>query len=337
MSASANANAYQVYAGLNGLWNGYILELLGFTRDGVVVADKNNSTNHNTNTNNSAGGGGGNGGNRNSSSKDGNASGEQVMRKVTAASAGSLLASADYHGMEVEVVRCADVARVGLKGIVVRETRSTFTLVCDERETRNRPRRKRRKMVGGMRDGGVGFDGDRQPRVRDESHSNLASRSDSGLKSSSAAEAETASKINSRNERCQLESQTKAPNTEPAHHTPTPTRTHTHNENTQHQHQNQNSPSQPKPTNTPNSNPIPKPPPKRTHSKIRTILKTGAVFRVTILLPVPFTTNPESERDSLQEQKQYERRLVVDLHGDQLEMRPVERAVRKFKWCIGRA
>ena len=48
---------------------------------------------------------------------------------VAAASHGSLLASADYHGAEVEVVQSGCVDRVGLKGIVVRDTKFTFVIV----------------------------------------------------------------------------------------------------------------------------------------------------------------------------------------------------------------
>ena len=48
---------------------------------------------------------------------------------VVAASHGSLLVSADYHGAEVEVVQSGCVDRVGLKGIVVRDTKFTFVIV----------------------------------------------------------------------------------------------------------------------------------------------------------------------------------------------------------------
>lgn len=48
---------------------------------------------------------------------------------VTAQSAGSRLASADFHGAEVEVVRSRCVGRVGVRGIVVRDTKFTFEVV----------------------------------------------------------------------------------------------------------------------------------------------------------------------------------------------------------------
>lgn len=50
-------------------------------------------------------------------------------RYIEPRSAGSLLASADYHGALVEVVRSRCVSRVGVKGIVVRDTRSTFEII----------------------------------------------------------------------------------------------------------------------------------------------------------------------------------------------------------------
>lgn len=48
---------------------------------------------------------------------------------VTGKSAGSKLASADYHGAEVTVVRSKCMGMVGLAGIVVRDTKFTFQIV----------------------------------------------------------------------------------------------------------------------------------------------------------------------------------------------------------------
>ena len=62
-------------------------------------------------------------------------------KMVTAKSAGSLLASADFHGAEVEVVRCSDAGRVGVKGIVVRDTQFTFAVVTRKDEVRVIPKR----------------------------------------------------------------------------------------------------------------------------------------------------------------------------------------------------
>ena len=48
---------------------------------------------------------------------------------VTPQRAGPLVASADFHGAVLEVVRSECVGRVGLKGVVVRDTKFTFVLV----------------------------------------------------------------------------------------------------------------------------------------------------------------------------------------------------------------
>ncbi|KZM24022.1 Ribonuclease P [Ascochyta rabiei] len=48
---------------------------------------------------------------------------------VTPNSAGQMLASADMHGAVLSVVRSRCVSRVGLEGIVVRDTRYTFEIV----------------------------------------------------------------------------------------------------------------------------------------------------------------------------------------------------------------
>ena len=56
---------------------------------------------------------------------------------VTANVHGGLLASADYHGAEVTVVRSGCVDRVGLKGIVVRDTKFTFVIVNMKDEVRS--------------------------------------------------------------------------------------------------------------------------------------------------------------------------------------------------------
>ncbi len=57
---------------------------------------------------------------------------------VTAQSAGSKLASADFHGSEVVVVRSRCVGLVGLKGIVVRDTKFTFQVVTEKNEMKSK-------------------------------------------------------------------------------------------------------------------------------------------------------------------------------------------------------
>jgi len=57
---------------------------------------------------------------------------------VTAQSAGSKLASADYHGAKVTVVRSRCVGMVGIEGIVVRDTKFTFQLITRKNELKSR-------------------------------------------------------------------------------------------------------------------------------------------------------------------------------------------------------
>jgi ribonuclease P protein subunit POP4 len=59
---------------------------------------------------------------------------------VSALAHGSKLVSADFHGAEVEVVRSRCSGRVGLKGIVVRDTKFTFVIVTPKDEVKNIPK-----------------------------------------------------------------------------------------------------------------------------------------------------------------------------------------------------
>lgn len=59
---------------------------------------------------------------------------------VTAASAGQMLASADMHGAILEVVRSRCVSRVGLKGIVVRDTKYTFEIITEKNAVKSVPK-----------------------------------------------------------------------------------------------------------------------------------------------------------------------------------------------------
>lgn len=56
---------------------------------------------------------------------------------VTPMSHGAKLVSADYHGAEVEVVRSRCASRVGVKGIVVRDTKFTFVVVTEKDEVKS--------------------------------------------------------------------------------------------------------------------------------------------------------------------------------------------------------
>lgn len=59
---------------------------------------------------------------------------------VDAVSVGPMLVSADYHGASLEVVRSRCVTRVGLKGIVVKDTKFTFDIVTKEDAVKTVPK-----------------------------------------------------------------------------------------------------------------------------------------------------------------------------------------------------
>ncbi|KAF2103581.1 putative ribonuclease P complex subunit Pop4 [Rhizodiscina lignyota] len=95
---------WELYVGLNRIWAGYMREILGIGRtDELKSAHGRGSF-------------------------------------ATAASAGPMLASADFHGAEVEVVRSKCVSRVGLKGIVVKDTKFTFEIITRKNEIKFVPK-----------------------------------------------------------------------------------------------------------------------------------------------------------------------------------------------------
>ena len=59
---------------------------------------------------------------------------------VNASGAGPMLVSADYHGALVEVVRSRCGSRIGLKGIVVKDTKFTFEIVTMENKLKTVPK-----------------------------------------------------------------------------------------------------------------------------------------------------------------------------------------------------
>ena len=65
----------------------------------------------------------------------------QKSKIITAQSHGSLLASADFHGADITVVRSGCVDRVGLRGMVVRDTKFTFVIVTCGDEVKTIPKR----------------------------------------------------------------------------------------------------------------------------------------------------------------------------------------------------
>lgn len=82
---------YAIYEPLHTLWVGYMREILGVASDASAQ--------------------------------------QQRGVYITPASHGQILASADMHGAAMKVVRSRCVSRVGIEGIVVRDTRFTFVIV----------------------------------------------------------------------------------------------------------------------------------------------------------------------------------------------------------------
>ncbi len=105
---------YDTYKGLYEMWNAYMLEVLGYT-----TTEKNDGRGKMTD----------------------NSSSSNNEKKVSAQSHGSLLASADFHGAEIQVVRCPDPGKVGIKGIVVRDTKFTFVVVTAGNKVKTLPKK----------------------------------------------------------------------------------------------------------------------------------------------------------------------------------------------------
>lgn len=74
--------------------------------------------------------------------------GQGQAHPVTAASHGSKLVSADFHGAEIEVVKSRCSGRVGLKGVVVRDTKFTFVVVTRGDEVKSEFLLSERDWVG---------------------------------------------------------------------------------------------------------------------------------------------------------------------------------------------
>lgn len=65
---------------------------------------------------------------------------EEGRDYVDATGAGPMLVSADYHGAKLEVVRSRCVSRVGLNGIVVKDTKFTFEVITEKDELKTVPK-----------------------------------------------------------------------------------------------------------------------------------------------------------------------------------------------------
>lgn len=108
---------YGVYAGLHVMWCAYMRDILG------IIAVRPQTI--------KAGSG---------LDGDNNGVGEVPYAYVTPASAGPKIASADFHGALVTVVRSRCVGRVGLLGLIVRDTKFTFVVVTKRDEVKTVPK-----------------------------------------------------------------------------------------------------------------------------------------------------------------------------------------------------
>ena len=90
---------YEIFEGLHGMWVEYMQDILDLDRS--------------------------------------NANGPGSGVTITAQLHGSKLASADFHGAEIEVVRSRCVSRVGVKGLVVRDSKFTFVVVTEKDELKS--------------------------------------------------------------------------------------------------------------------------------------------------------------------------------------------------------
>ena len=109
--------SWGVYRGLNGLWEGYVCEVVGLRNPGM------------------SGGAGGGGG-----LVEG-----WEGKEVEIARVGSLLVGLEMVGAWVEVKRHKDVGRVGVKGVVVRDTKYMFVVVVEGEDGRGRMRKVQKK------------------------------------------------------------------------------------------------------------------------------------------------------------------------------------------------
>lgn len=103
---------FEIYRGLHGLWCDYMREILGISKIDADAAEEAIQKHRQ----------------------------ELARLHVTPAMAGPRLASADFHGAHVSVVRSSCVSRVGVRGIVVRDTKFTFVVITKANEIKTLPK-----------------------------------------------------------------------------------------------------------------------------------------------------------------------------------------------------
>ncbi|KAI9668080.1 MAG: hypothetical protein M1821_000900 [Bathelium mastoideum] len=64
----------------------------------------------------------------------------KLVKGITPQASGQLLVSADFHGADIAVVRSRCVGRVGLRGIVVKDTKFTFEIITRSNELKVLPK-----------------------------------------------------------------------------------------------------------------------------------------------------------------------------------------------------
>ncbi len=117
------AQKYAIYEPLHRMWVGYIWEVLGGPAPAAAATGGGGAQGG------GGGGGEGGGGGGEVGAGAGVGVGAELSLPITPAVAAAALCSADFHGAELEVVRARCVSRVGVRGIVVKDTKFTFELV----------------------------------------------------------------------------------------------------------------------------------------------------------------------------------------------------------------
>ncbi|KAL4943279.1 hypothetical protein BDV06DRAFT_221420 [Aspergillus oleicola] len=106
---------YEIFKELNGMWGDYMREMLDLGPGAMGWRVQQQQSQQNK-------------------------EGGKAAMLVSALSHGSKLVSADFHGAEMEVVRSRCAGRVGIKGIVVRDTKFTFVIVTEGDEVKTIPK-----------------------------------------------------------------------------------------------------------------------------------------------------------------------------------------------------
>lgn len=108
---------WSIYEPLKDMWWTYMKEILGLKRDTQMLKDEDEGGASNETTRAVPGGSWG---------------------YVTPVGAGPKITSADFHGAELTVVRSRCVSRVGVSGIVIKDTKFTFEIITRTDELKSK-------------------------------------------------------------------------------------------------------------------------------------------------------------------------------------------------------